>query len=66
MPLSRSRSKDPKLNAASTTALNHEAGYSGQPIEQRLAQVATIRRAATLDNRLMITNRTLPDGVGAG
>ena len=57
--LSRSRSKDPKLNAASTlpSALRQATGH---PIEQRLAQVAMIRRATTLDGRFVLSARALP------
>jgi predicted Zn-dependent protease len=57
--LSRSRSKDPTLNAASTlpSALRQT---TGPPIEQRLAQVAMIRRTTTLDGRVLLSNRALP------
>ena len=55
----RSRSRDPKLAAASSmpSALRQ---VTGQPIEQRLAQVAMIRRATLLDNRYVISARALP------
>ena len=55
----RSRSRDPKLAAARSmpSALRQ---VTGQPIEQRLAQVAMIRRASLLDNRYVISARALP------
>ncbi len=57
--MSRARSKDPKLNAASTlpSAMRQTTGH---PIEQRLAQVLQIRRATNLDGRLVLASRALP------
>ncbi len=57
--LARSRSKDPKLNAASAMPSSVRQA-TGQPVEQRLGQVAVIRRAASLDNRLLVASRALP------